>query len=261
VAPGEGMENQPMLDLLWRARSRWRLRVRQVTGDTAYGTIANIQAVEDMGIRAYVPLPDWEQNSAYFGASKFSHDAERDIYRCPQGQALRRTHTADAEQRILYRALATTCRACPLTAQCTPGKTGRSIYRPFGEAYLELVRAYHQTPAYEKAMRKRKVWVEPLFAEAKEWHGMRRFRLRRLWRVNSEALMTAAGQNLKRLLAKRGWGRCPLPSGAALALTPSDGCIASLISFVCELFPLGAPPAKRPSTTYQAGIHSRLAVI
>jgi transposase len=261
VAPGEVMENQPMLDLLWRVRFRWKLRVRQVTGDTTYGTIENIQAVEDMGIRAYLPLPDWEQNSAYFGASKFSYVAERDIYRCPQRQVLRRTHTADSEQRILYRALATTCRACPLKALCTPGKTGRSIYRPFGEAYLERVRAYHQTPAYKKAMRKRKVWVEPLFAEAKEWHGLRRFRLRCLWRVNSEALITAAGQNLKRLLAKRGWGRRPLPSGAALALTPSDGCIASLIYFDCELFPLGAPPTKPLSTMYQAGIHSRLAVI
>jgi hypothetical protein len=59
--------------------------------------------------------------------------------------------------------------------------------------------------------------VEPLFAEAKEWHGLRRFRLRRLWRVNSEALMIATGQNLKRLRAKRGWGRRPLLSGAALA--------------------------------------------
>jgi hypothetical protein len=70
-------------------------------------------------------------------------------------------------------------------------------------------------------MRKRKVWVEPLFAEAKEWHGLRRFRLRRLWRVNSEALLIAAGQNLKRLLAHQGWGRRPLPSGAALALPRS----------------------------------------
>jgi hypothetical protein len=34
VAPGEVMENQPMLDLLWRVRFRWKLRVRQVTGDT-----------------------------------------------------------------------------------------------------------------------------------------------------------------------------------------------------------------------------------
>src|SRR6266516_2801185 len=34
----------------------------------------------------------------------------------------------------------------------------------------------------------------------------RRFRLRRLWRVNIEALRTATGQKLKRLLKKRGWG-------------------------------------------------------
>jgi Transposase DDE domain len=40
-------------------------------------------------------------------------------------------------------------------------------------------------------MNKRKVWVEPLFAEAKDWHGMRRFRLRRVWRVNCEAQVIA----------------------------------------------------------------------
>src|SRR5262249_44467944 len=61
------------------------------------------------------------------------------------------------------------------------------------------------------------------FAEAKEWHGLRRFRLRRLWRVDSEALLAAAGENLQRLLAHQGWGRRPVPSGAALALTLLDG--------------------------------------
>jgi hypothetical protein len=40
--------------------------------------------------------------------------------------------------------------------------------------------AYLETTAYEKALRKRKVWVEPLCAEARDWHGLRRFRLRRL---------------------------------------------------------------------------------
>jgi hypothetical protein len=64
-------------------------------------------------------------------------------------------------------------------------------------------------------MRKRKVWVEPLFAEAKDWHGLRRFRLRGLEKVNGEALCIAAGQNLKRLLSWQGWGRGPFPSGAA----------------------------------------------
>ncbi len=70
-------------------------------------------------------------------------------------------------------------------------------------------------------MGKRKVWVEPLFAEAKQWHGMRRFRLRQLWRVNCEALVTASGQNLKRLLQKRGWRRRPFPA-QAMALMPPE---------------------------------------
>jgi hypothetical protein len=34
--------------------------------------------------------------------------------------------------------------------------------------------------------------------------------------VNCEALLIASRQNLKRLLQQRGWGRRPLPSGAAL---------------------------------------------
>ena len=46
---------------------------------------------------------------------------------------------------------------------------------------------------------------------------MRRFRLRRLWRVNCEALVIAAGQNLKRVLQKRGWGRRPFPTEAIYA--------------------------------------------
>jgi hypothetical protein len=66
----------------------------------------------------------------------------------------------------------------------------------------------------------RQVWVEPLFAEGKQWHQMRRFRLRRLWRVNTEAFLIATGQNLKRLLQTRGWGRRPFPGGMA---TTADG--------------------------------------
>jgi hypothetical protein len=47
--------------------------------------------------------------------------------------------------------------------------------RSFDEELLERVRAYRESAPYEKALRKRKVWVEPMFGEAKEWHGMRRF--------------------------------------------------------------------------------------
>jgi hypothetical protein len=121
---------------------------------------------------------------------------------------------------VAYRAPAAICTACPVKAQCTPGDHGRLVHRSFCADVVERVRGYQGTSTYEKALRKRQVWVEPLFAEAKEWHGLRRFRLRRLWRVNIEALLTASGQNLKCLLCQRGWGRRPLPSGAALAVPP-----------------------------------------
>ena len=89
--------------------------------------------------------------------------------------------------------------------------------RHLDEAYRDRVRAYHATASYAKAIRKRKVWVEPRFAEAKDWHCLRRFRLRGLAKVNGEALLIAAGQNLKRFLAATGWGRRYAPCGSLVA--------------------------------------------
>ena len=86
--------------------------------------------------------------------------------------------------------------------------------RSFDEACLERVRSYHTTEAYQKAMRKRKVWVEPLFAEAKDWHGLRRLRLRGLENASIQGLLIATGQNLKRLRAATGWGRHYAPCGS-----------------------------------------------
>jgi hypothetical protein len=40
------------------------------------------------------------------------------------------------------------------------------------------------------------VWVEPPFGEAKQWHGMDKFRLRTLKKANIEAPIVAAVQNI-----------------------------------------------------------------
>jgi transposase len=213
VTPADVMENQPFLDMLWRVCFRWRLRPRQVTGDTTYATGENVVAVEDQGIRAYVPLADWDR-TPFYGPSRFAYDPEGDLYRCPEGHELRRLTAKYAAGATVYRAEAAVCNACPAKTACTASGHGRTIQRPFAAEYLDRVRGYQETAAYQKAIRKRSVWVEPLFGEAKEWHGLGRFRLRGLWQVNVEALLVAAGQNLKRLLHKRGWGRRPFPRGA-----------------------------------------------
>jgi hypothetical protein len=216
VTPADVTENQPMLDLLWRTSFRWRARVRRVTGDAKYGTKEIVAAVEKAGIRAYVSMTDFEGRSPYFGSSRFLYESEEDLYRCPQGEPLRLYTHSYTERLKRYRAEAATCNACPLKTECTPGDSGRVLMRSFDEELLQRVRAYRGTAPYEKALRKRRVWVEPMFGEAKEWHGMRRFRLRRLWRVNVEALMIAAGQNIKRLLTFSGRGPRNLARAEAL---------------------------------------------
>jgi len=220
VTPAEVQENQPALDLLWRARFRWKLRPRQVTGDTKYGTVENIAALEREHIRAYVPLSAVGQRAGRFGEQDFIYNTAADSYRCPGGQTLRFLSHCQSTQRRIYAAPTATCAACTLRSQCTTSNRGRRVGRHRDEAYRDRVRAYHATAPYAMAMRKRQVWVEPLFAEAKEWHGLRRFRLRGLEKVNGEALLIAAGQNVKRLLARWGWGRRPFPSGAAGIVLP-----------------------------------------
>lgn len=227
VAPAEVQENQPALDLLWRARFRWKLRLRQVTGDTKYGTVENVVAIETQGIRAYVPLSEAGRRPGLFRDHDFAYDAGTDTCRCPGGETLRFLSHSDATHRRIYQAPASACAACALRTQCTTSPRGRRVSRSLDETSLERVRRYRATEPFAKAMRKRKVWVEPLFAEAKDWHGLRRFRLRGLPKVNGEALLIAAGQNLKRLLSHGGWGRRPWPNGAAglvlLALRTGTG--------------------------------------
>jgi transposase len=214
VTPSEVMDNQPMRDLVFRARFRWKLRPRHVTGDTKYGTTDNIVALEREHLQAYVPIADLSQRTPFFRQEDFQYDAQRDVYLCPTGKELHFCQRQTTERSRRYRARAKDCNHCPLKAKCTTSIQGRSLCRSVDEVYLDRVRAYRHTEAYKKALRKRQVWVEPLFAEAKDWHGLRRFRLRRLWRVNCEALRIASGQNLKRLLKKRGWGRRPYPAEA-----------------------------------------------
>ena len=181
VTPADVMENVPLRDLLWRVCFRRKIWPHQVTGDTTYGTTENIVALEDAGIRAYVPLPDLgSRRPAFFAQTDFTYDPERDEYRCPQQHPLKRETAKHSEGVVVYRAPATTCNACPIKTQCTESAHGRIVHRSFYADYLERVRAYHATEAYQKAMRKRQVWVEPLFAEAKAWHGLRRLRLRGL---------------------------------------------------------------------------------
>jgi hypothetical protein len=203
VTPASIMDNTPMLDLVKYVCSRWKILPKQATGDTKYGTVPNIVGLEAMGIKAYLPTPDLRNRSGYYPPNLFRYDQENDQYICPEGQILPLFSKRKTEQNLIYRASADICDACPVKAKCTESKSGRYIFRSFFQEELDRAEAYQQTETYQKAMRKRSVWVEPLFGEAKQFHRLRRFRLRGMTKVNIEGVLIATGQNIKRLMKEK----------------------------------------------------------
>jgi hypothetical protein len=124
------------------------------------------------------------------------------------------------------------CGACPVNDKCTGSKSGRHIFRSFHQEYIDKVKAYYETEAFKKASRKRSVWVEPLFGEAKDFHRLRRFRLRGLYKVNIEGMMITAGQNLKRLIKHRLEKSCLLAQYLISRLFPTE---VSTFSTACPI--------------------------
>jgi transposase len=214
VTPSTIQDNTPMIDLAWWLRFRWQLPLEVAVADQKYGTIDNILALAQGGVKAYVPLmaDGSSRRTKLFPRSMFRYDAEQDRYICPQGESLYYTRTHQDVR--FYRTKGNVCKACPIRRQCTTSKLGRAISHSIHKAALDRVAAFHETDAYRKAMRKRQVWVEPKFAESKLWHQGRRFRLRRIHKVNIEGLLRASVQNIKQLLKDRPRWEPPAPVGA-----------------------------------------------
>jgi transposase len=216
VTPASIMDHTPMLDLTCWVRFRWQVQPKIAVGDTRYGTVENIVGLAQQGIQAYLPTPDLSQRNEFYPAQDFHYNQHHDLYLCPQGQELPLHARRKSEAVFVYRADAATCNRCPVKVHCTNSRSGRHIFRSFYQDYLDQAAAYRTTEAYQKALRKRLVWVEPLFGEAKQWHDMVRFRLRGLGKVNIEGVLKAAGQNIKRLLNYQNWWNPKHPAGGAL---------------------------------------------
>jgi hypothetical protein len=107
----------------------------------------------------------------YFSKEEFVYDPKQDLYYCPAGKLFRPKTLRAARNQILYKTETGTCTSCSMRSQCTHNKTGRQVLRHSDERYVDGVKSYRGTFAYEKALRKRRGWVEPLFGEAEEWHG------------------------------------------------------------------------------------------
>ncbi len=234
VTPADILDHTPMLDLIRWGRFRWQIDIQRAVGDSRYGTTENIVGLFASGIQPYTLRPEFRKPSKY-PYETFRYDPEQDIYYCPEGNVLKRGAWDRDHLTIIYQASVRDCRPCPVRQHCTTAtRKGRRISRSFFQEDLDRAVALRKRPDFAKAIRKRAVWVEPLFGEAKQWHGVHKFRLRRLWRVNIEALLVASVQNIKRLLKPRyATNNQPDPTYSA-ALQPTMSLIDILFLALCS---------------------------
>lgn len=90
------------------------------------------------------------------------------------------------------------------------------------------VRDLQQTQGYQIS-RKLRIRSEHIFAEGKNWHGLRRARRRGLQRVQVQLTLSAVVQNLKRLVTCRGCGGGAATAASASLVSPLLGPVVAHI--------------------------------
>ncbi|TMZ69239.1 IS1182 family transposase [Klebsiella pneumoniae] len=199
VTAGNVHDSVPYLDRLDRQIERFGFQVEGVALDSGYLTVSICKGLSDrhifgvIGHRRYRPvkglMPKW----------KFKYDPNTDTYRCPDGETLSYS-TTDREGYRQYKSDPAHCAQCPLLEQCTRSKNHQKVItRHVWEKHKEKVRAHRLSSTGKYLYKKRKETIERSFADAKELHGLRYCRLRGREKVQEQALMTAAAQNIKKI--------------------------------------------------------------
>jgi hypothetical protein len=116
-----------------------------VYGDAAYGAGALLAELEQAGAEAICKVQPPTAAAGKFTKDAFQIDLAADTVTCPAGQTapLRR----NGQQRIA--AFGAACQGCPLAAQCTAAKAGRTIAVGPHEQQLADARARQADPAWQ----------------------------------------------------------------------------------------------------------------
>jgi transposase len=143
---------------------------------------------------------EWQKESHIekFIKNEFEYDEVQDVYLCPDKKTLvpKSSYSENGRRYTKYRC--DECAPCPLRVRCTESKHGRTIKRYEGEELKDAMNEVMRHPLARKKYRRRKVIVEPVFAELRERQNLKRFHRRGLQKVKIEFALHCVAHNLKR---------------------------------------------------------------
>jgi len=237
---GKGEDSSNMEPMLKGAKQKlkilgWEdsLKDKEVSADTGYYSVENLEACRDMEVDAYVPDPQFRKRDVRFaeaGRYRRSVDKHHARYKskkrwftvedftmdnrsgkliCPAGKALYRSgqnfKTKKGYLASSFRAPKSACRDCRLRLKClrNPQGTSRQVRLFHGQlpgSLTEAMRLKIDTPVGRKKYSRRLAIVEPVFGNIRAQKRMDRFTLRGRVKINSQWMLYCMVHNLEKIL-------------------------------------------------------------
>lgn len=182
-----------------RRLARYEKKIKTLSADMGYFSGRILREIEKKSIIAYIPKPTDKNTGGRYGKIEFIYDKEKDVYRCPNQKELEYSHYQKDEQRHIYRSKEKDCSECRLKKLCTETKR-RQVQRTIYTDEIERLEKRMTSREAKEAMYYRKTGPEHLFAEAKNYHGLKKFMTRGMSSAQKNSYMIATVQNIKRLL-------------------------------------------------------------
>jgi transposase len=237
---GKGEDGSNMEPMLEGAKENleaagWEepLKDREISADTGYYSVKNLETCKELEVDAYVPDPHFRKRDVRFADAnrhRRSVDKRKEKYKskkrffsvedfnlddltgkliCPAGNGLyvknRNFVTKDGYKAIAYQATKTACSNCRLRSKClrNPKTVARQVHVFYGKrpgSITDEMKQKIDTPEGRRTYSKRLGIVEPVFGNIRTCKRMDRFTLRGKTKVNIQWMLYCLVHNIEKII-------------------------------------------------------------
>ena len=209
------------------------LKDREISADTGYYSVKNLEACKVLEVDAYVPDPKFRKRDIRFadaGRHRRPVDKRKERYKskkrwfsvedfklddrtgkliCPAGHGLyiknRNFQTADGYKAIAYQAPKTACHNCKLRSKCLrhPTTVSRQVHVFYGKrpgSLTDEMKRKIDTLEGRRTYSKRLGIVEPVFGNIRACKRMDRFTLRGKIKANIQWMLYCLVHNIEKIM-------------------------------------------------------------
>ena len=199
VTAGNLHDSIPYLDRLDYQKGKFGFKVKEVGLDAGYSTASICKGLVDRGIYGVIGYNRPRGKKGFYRRRDYCYDKTKDVYLCPANQELKYRTTS----RVGYREYASDpklCSQCEHLSKCTQSKNFQKVIaRHIWQDYKDEIDKHRLETRGKRIYKRRKETVERSFADAKQLHFHRYARMRGIKKVQEQALLTAACQNMKKM--------------------------------------------------------------